>query len=68
MKLVTLNHIYLNKTTANIFVTFPEQNGLKQGDAESPSIFNFALEYTVRKVSENRDRVGIEWGIPASDP
>jgi hypothetical protein len=31
---------------------FPIQNGLKQGDALSPLIFNFALEYTIRRVVE----------------
>jgi hypothetical protein len=32
---------------------FPIQNGLKQGNALSPLLFNFALEYTITKVQEN---------------
>ena len=34
--------------------SFPIENGLKQGDILSPLLFNFTLEYAVRKVQETR--------------
>jgi hypothetical protein len=34
---------------------FPVRNGLKQGDALSPLLFKFAVEYTIRRVQINQD-------------
>jgi hypothetical protein len=34
---------------------FPIKNGLKQGDALSPLLFNFALEYTIRRFQANHE-------------
>jgi len=34
----------------NLFDAFPTQNDLTRGDALSPFLFNFALEYDICKV------------------
>jgi hypothetical protein len=36
---------------------FPIQNGLKNGDALLPLLFNFALDYTIRRIRENQERL-----------
>ena len=53
----------LNETYSGVRVgkilsdMFPIKNGLKQGDALSPLLFNFAVEYVIRRVQVNQDRL-----------
>jgi hypothetical protein len=39
----------------NLSDIFPIRNGLKQGYAVSPMLFNFALDYAIRRVLVNQN-------------
>jgi hypothetical protein len=55
MNIVRVIKVCLNETHSKVRInSFSIQNGLQQGYALSPPLFNFALEYAIRKVLENQ--------------
>jgi hypothetical protein len=60
VKLVRLIKMCVNETYSRVWRgkhlcdIFPVRNCLKQGDALSPLFFNFAAEYSIRRVQETR--------------
>jgi hypothetical protein len=60
-KLVRLIKMCLTETYSRVWVgknlseMFPIRYGLKQGDALLPLLFNFALEYAIKRVQVNQN-------------
>ena len=60
-KLVRLIKMCLTETYSRVRVgknlseMFPIRNGLKPGDGLSPLLFNFALEYAIKRVQVNQN-------------
>jgi hypothetical protein len=60
MRLIRLIKMCSNETYSKVRIgkhlsdSFSIQNGPKQGDALSPLLFNYALEYAIRKVKKNQ--------------
>jgi len=47
----TYSRVWVGKNLSDVLHI---RNGLKKGDAVSPLLFNFALDYTIRRVQVNQ--------------
>jgi hypothetical protein len=46
---------------------FPIENGLKKGDALSPLLLNFALEFAIRRVQVKQDFIKLNGSCKCSN-
>jgi hypothetical protein len=60
----TCSRVRINKHMSD---SFPTQYGLKQGNASSPLLFNFGLEYAIWKVQGKPGGTEIEWDASTCD-